>query len=605
MSDSSNKSGQFPSISDDFKIVKRIGIGGMGAVYEAIQVKLDRKVAVKILADRLASDPEFLERFEREARAAALVNHPNLVQVFDFGEYEGMHYSVMEYIEGENLGERLKRTQRPMNIPEALEIVSKVASALNAAWKKKQVIHRDIKPENVMITIDGQVKLADLGLAKILGEGSNMTMTGMGLGSPHYMSPEQASDAKDVDFRSDIYSLGVTLLTLLTGKKAYKGNSPYALIKAHAEQPLPSGAELGVPLPERVEQLINKMAAKRPDDRFESYEELLQVMGGLMTDTDATITIPPRSRPDGPPSFSEAPTAFTEASEISYAETIANTSSTSAIGSTIHAPKKNYALYAVAAVTFAAVAYLLFDTFSPPQQQSQAPRPTNPAPTTNTPTGSSITSQDNQSPSPVQPDEATANFLFGNDNQLPPQTGFIGGAPRPPPDFMLGLIRPRHDQWHYPIDLPYLGPPSDRPLVGQSYSELKQQAADYMAKNPKKYREIFNNYEQVWYAADQTGRAEVQSIVTRQLEVYRKDLRTAIDEYAKKMNELVQQGNVTSALDVWKEFPSGLITFQATDLVWQSVTNTLPAEETQKLIARRPLYQGHPGGRGSPGRGNF
>ena len=165
----------------------------MGAVYEAIQVKLDRKVAVKILADRLASDPEFLERFEREARAAALVNHPNLVQVFDFGEYEGMHYSVMEYIEGENLGERLKRTQRPMNIPEALEIVSKVASALNAAWKKKQVIHRDIKPENVMITIDGQVKLADLGLAKILGEESNMTMTCLLYTSP---SPRDLSTSR-------------------------------------------------------------------------------------------------------------------------------------------------------------------------------------------------------------------------------------------------------------------------------------------------------------------------------------------------------------------------------------------------------------------------
>ncbi|MGB0581313.1 MAG: serine/threonine protein kinase [Limisphaerales bacterium] len=615
MADTSNKSGQFPSINEDFKIVKRIGIGGMGAVYEAIQLKLDRTVAIKILADRLASDPEFLERFEREARSAALVNHPNLVQVYDFGESDGMHYSVMELIDGENLGERLKRTERPMDVPEALEVVSKVATALNAAWNKKRIIHRDIKPENVMITVDGQVKLADLGLAKILGEESNMTMTGMGLGSPHYMSPEQASDAKEVDFRSDIYSLGITLLSLLTGKKAFKGNSPYALIKAHAEQPLPTGADLGVPLPDSVEQLIQKMAAKRVDDRFQSYEELLKVMGELMTDTDATITIPPRSQPDGPASFSEAPTNFADATAISYAKAGGSTGVTE---TAIQAPKRNYALYAIVVVTFAAVAYLLFDTFSPPQQsQSAGPANSNPVPnpTTNVPNtvppGSVIFGNQTKSPTAVAPDEATANFLFGNDTpertQSPGFNGNSSGGPRPPPGFMMGLVRPRHDQWHYPIDLAYLGPPTDRPLTGTTYPVLKQQAAEFVTKNPQNFRDIFNIYEQVWFAADETGRIEVQSLVSKQIDLYQKALNSAIAKHSDRMKPLVEQQKIAESLDVWRQFPENLITFKATDQIWREVTNNLPAEETQKLISQRPLYQGHPGGRGrGPGSGrNF
>lgn len=586
MPDSSNKSGQFPSIGEDFKIVGRIGIGGMGAVYEAVQLKLDRKVAVKVLADRLASDPEFLERFQREARAAAMVNHPNLVQIFDFGEHQGLHYSVLEYIEGENLGERLKRAG-PMSLQEALEVVSKVASALNAAWNKKRIIHRDIKPENVMITIDGQVKLADLGLAKILGEESNMTMTGMGLGSPHYMAPEQASDAKDVDFRSDMYSLGVTLLSLVTGKKVFKGNSPYALIKAHAEQPLPSGADLGFPLPDGVEMMIQRMAAKRPEERFSSYEELLGVMGELMTDTDATITIPPRVQPEGAPSFSNAPTAYTDATDISYAETGASAGA----GPNHAAPKKNHALYAIVAVTFAAVAYLLFDTFSPPRQQAQSTAPEPGGPT-------------NAATPQVSPDAALDDFLFGNENladrnQPPQQSGFDrSGGPRPPPEFMIGLVRPSHEQWHYPIDLPHVGRPSDRPLSGSAFEQLKQQAADFAKKNPQQYRDIFNAYEQVWYAADAARRSEVESLVRKQLESYRADLNKAIGEYTIKMDSFAQQGDMTSARDVWRQFPTRLITFRATDLIWQAVTNTLPAAEVQKMIAERPMYQGHPGGRG-------
>ena len=244
----------------DYRLDRKLAEGGMGEVYEATQLKLDRKVALKILSRRLAERPEFLQRFEREAKSAAALNHPHIVQVHDFGQAGGHFYLIMELVEGEDMADYLvKRGKLPA--AEALDVIEQAAQALQAA-RKKAIIHRDIKPANLLRTKEGRIKVSDLGLAKKLTDDSDMTATGVGIGSPHFLAPEQADDARRVDHRADIYSLGITLLYLLTGKRPYEGTSAFSVIMAHASRPLPSGAELGTSLPDNMEGLIRRMAAK-------------------------------------------------------------------------------------------------------------------------------------------------------------------------------------------------------------------------------------------------------------------------------------------------------------------------------------------------------
>ncbi len=215
------------TILGGYRLVRKIAEGGMGVVYEAVQLNLARKVALKILNEELAAQPEFLQRFEREAKAAAALNHPNAVQVHDFGETQGWRYLIMEYVEGEDLAEYTDERGK-LSIFAALDIIEQAAQALKAACEKS-IIHRDVKPSNLLLTLDGRVKVLDLGLAKILTEASDLTLSGIGMGSPYFMAPEQAQDARNVDHRADIYALGLTLLFLLTGKRPFDGNTPYSL----------------------------------------------------------------------------------------------------------------------------------------------------------------------------------------------------------------------------------------------------------------------------------------------------------------------------------------------------------------------------------------
>ena len=257
----------------NYKLVRKIAQGGMGVIYEAVQINLDRKVALKVLTPELATRPEFLQRFEREAKSAAALNHPNIVAVHDFGEADGRRFIIMEFIDGENLSEYIsKRGKIP--VENALAIVEQAAHALKAA-AEKSIIHRDIKPSNLMLTRDGRVKVADMGLAKILTQDSELTMSSVSIGSPHFIAPEQAGDSKNADHRVDIYSLGVTLLYLVTGKHAFDGDSPISVVLAHATKPLPSGAELGTELPAEVEALIRHMTEKDPANRYQDYDSLL------------------------------------------------------------------------------------------------------------------------------------------------------------------------------------------------------------------------------------------------------------------------------------------------------------------------------------------
>lgn len=262
-----------PGEIGQYQIIRKLGEGGMGAVYEALQPTLDRRVALKVMSTRFSTDSSFQQRFEREAKAAASVTHPNLVHVYDFGESNGLRFIAMELIEGGSVGHRLRDSGR-MNPLEAIDTVTAAARALQAA-KEGGVIHRDIKPDNLLIDKKGNIRVADLGLARQLDADSNVTNIGTMLGSPYYMAPEQAQDASSADHRADIYSLGITLFSLLTGKKPFAGSSVREIINAHAYDEIPKLEESGLTLPALVDSTIAKMTAKQPDERYPDYPSLL------------------------------------------------------------------------------------------------------------------------------------------------------------------------------------------------------------------------------------------------------------------------------------------------------------------------------------------
>ncbi|MFA5190642.1 MAG: SUMF1/EgtB/PvdO family nonheme iron enzyme [Verrucomicrobiia bacterium] len=258
-----------------YEILAKLGEGGFGAVYKARQPNLNRLVALKILAPHLAADADFVARFKREATLAASLNHPNLVLVFAAGQSDGSHYMAMEFVEGETLRNRIESHGR-LDPREATAIAVYVAQALQYAWNKSRLIHRDIKPDNVFVSKTGEVKVGDLGLAKNVGQSTaGMTATGMMMGSPHYISPEQASAKKDIDFRADIYSLGCTLYHMLTGRLPYEGDEPMAVMNLHVNAPPPAIFKVWPTCPMPLALLVGKMLKKNPRERHASYEELI------------------------------------------------------------------------------------------------------------------------------------------------------------------------------------------------------------------------------------------------------------------------------------------------------------------------------------------
>jgi len=221
-----------------FRLERLLGRGGMGEVYLATQLSMDRQVAVKILPAGLTEKQAFVDRFLLEVRAAAKLEHPNIVTAFDAGEDAGTYYLAMAYVEGEGLDQALKR-DGPLAEAQVLPVALKLARALNYAWEQFGILHRDIKPANIMLDRFGEPKLMDLGVAKIVGEETGLTLTGMALGTPNYMSPEQARGASDVDCRSDIYSLGCCMYHLLTGHPPYVGSNPLEVMNLHLTAPIP------------------------------------------------------------------------------------------------------------------------------------------------------------------------------------------------------------------------------------------------------------------------------------------------------------------------------------------------------------------------------
>ncbi len=264
-----------PTRIGPYVILGKLGEGGMGAVYKAHDPSLDRLVALKLLPPHLANDPDYVARFKREATAAANLSHANLVQLYTVGEDAGTQFIAMEFVEGRTLRQHIDKHQR-LDFREALAITVYVAEALRYAWNKARLIHRDVKPENILLSRNGTVKLTDLGLAKSLGA-SGLTVTGTGtvMGSPHYISPEQARGDKEVDFHTDIYSLGCTLFHMLAGHPPYPGNDLMPLLYKHVHEPPPDLLKARPDCPPALAELVRRMLAKKPADRPASYDALI------------------------------------------------------------------------------------------------------------------------------------------------------------------------------------------------------------------------------------------------------------------------------------------------------------------------------------------
>jgi serine/threonine protein kinase len=261
----------------EFIIQERLGRGSMGAVYKARQISLDRPVALKILHSALSDDEKYIARFEREARAAGALHHPNLVHVYAAGETEDLRWFAMEYVAGETARERLKR-QHQLDVIEAVEIGIQIASALDYGWNKAGLIHRDIKPENIFLSADGVAKLGDLGVAKCADETQGLTIPGGTMGTPNYISPEQVQGMNDVDLRADIYSLGCTLFHLLGGRPPYQGESTVEIIMKHVTEPVPDLCALRPEIPRELAATIMKMMRKSAEARPASHAEVIAAL---------------------------------------------------------------------------------------------------------------------------------------------------------------------------------------------------------------------------------------------------------------------------------------------------------------------------------------
>ena len=259
-----------------YQIIERLGKGSMGLVFKAKQTSVDRIVAVKVLLDSLAENKEFIKRFEREAKIAAKLSHNNIVNAIDAGEVEGHHFFVMEYVEGATIKDELDKN-KVFDEKVAIKIVLAVAEAMKHAHERG-LIHRDIKPENVMLTKDGNVKLADLGLARpTADENWAMSEAGMAIGTPYYISPEQVRGQVDVDIRGDIYSLGGTLYHMVTGRVPYSGATPQEVMRKHVDKNvhLEPVDHVNTRLSSGIGVVVETMMARNRDNRYRNPDDLI------------------------------------------------------------------------------------------------------------------------------------------------------------------------------------------------------------------------------------------------------------------------------------------------------------------------------------------
>lgn len=267
----------------DYVLLEQIGSGGMGKIYKALHSRMDRIVALKVMAARVVRDEAAVKRFLKEVKVAARLTHPNVVIAFDAGKDRGVHYLVMEYVDGSDLSQLVKQ-QGPLPVERAVDCILQASRGLAYAHAQG-VIHRDIKPHNLLLDRRGTVKVLDLGLAHVedaasgeLAENAEQLM-----GTIDYMSPEQAQGRSRVDVRTDVYSLGCTLWYLLTGTRMYEGSQPIERVKKHRDQPIPILNERRGDVPIGLEQVFRRMVAKRPEDRHRTMDELVGDLEAIQT----------------------------------------------------------------------------------------------------------------------------------------------------------------------------------------------------------------------------------------------------------------------------------------------------------------------------------
>ena len=292
-----------------YEIVEQLGQGGMAVVYKARQPSLDRIVALKVIRSGYSEDPEFLERFRREARAVARLDHPNVVQVYDFEEIDGRAVLAMQLLDGGGLKDRIARFAgegRLLPPHEVTRVIEQIAAGLAYAHERG-VIHRDVKPANVMFTADGRAVVTDFGIARMLG-GTQLTATGVGIGTPEYMSPEQGQGGQ-LDARSDVYSLGVVAYELLAGQLPFTGDTPFAVVLKHVRDPLPPPSTRNPALSATVDAVLVRALAKQPADRYPAVTDLAAALrDAIGPSAGATLPTIASPRPGKPAPTTSAPT---------------------------------------------------------------------------------------------------------------------------------------------------------------------------------------------------------------------------------------------------------------------------------------------------------
>jgi len=284
-----------------YEIVAPLGEGGMAAVYRAYQPSMNRHVALKILPQHFASDPQFTGRFQQEAKVLAKLQHPHILPIFDFGQANGYTYIVMPLVESGTLTDLLE--SGPLSLKQIRALIWQIGEALDYAHARG-LIHRDVKPSNVLVDGRGNSMLTDFGLAKIVEGSAKFTETGGLLGTPAYMSPEQGRGLP-LDGRSDIYSLGVILYEMATGRQPFDAETPIAIVFKHIQDPLPPPRDLNPNLPEAVEAVILKALAKDPADRYQTAREMVEALQAAIPDTLPNIA---KVTQPAPPSAPTAPT---------------------------------------------------------------------------------------------------------------------------------------------------------------------------------------------------------------------------------------------------------------------------------------------------------
>lgn len=272
-------------LGDRYELLEKVGEGGMAIVYKARDRKLNRFVAVKVLKDSFKENEEIIRKFKKEAQAIATLSDPNIVNVLDVGNQDDMNYIVMEFIEGKTLKKIIQeRGHLPNEV--AIRIAIKVASALACAHKNN-IVHRDIKPHNILVTAEGVVKVTDFGIAKSM-DSSTLAHTNTIMGSAHYFSPEQAKGSY-IDFRTDIYSLGVVIYEMTTGKVPFDGDSAVTVALKHIQDNVTPPKEINPEIPEGLNQLILKCMAKNPDERYDSVVDLKMDLERVKDNPNATV----------------------------------------------------------------------------------------------------------------------------------------------------------------------------------------------------------------------------------------------------------------------------------------------------------------------------